>query len=285
MSYARPGSPAPLLRKHPLAGYFLLSYSVSWTGALLVALPSLIQSAAVSSTTAVLMFPAMLAGPSLTGIVLTRVLDGSAGLKGLFRRMRAFTPDLHWYPVLLLPPLLVLITLTLVSRLCSASFRPNHFYLGILFGIPAGFLEEIGWSGFAFPRLQARFGLLKAALLLGVLWGIWHLPVTNYLGAAAPHGAYWVPFSIAFTFVMTAMRVLISWIYANTESVLLTQFMHIGSTGALVVFSPAVTPSQETFWFLIYGCALWGVVGILAALGLLSRKTELIAGSSLRTKS
>jgi hypothetical protein len=60
---------------------------------------------------------------------------------------------------------------------------------------------------------------------------------------------------------MTAMRVLISWLYINTKSVLIAQLMHISSTGSLVTFSPpAVSASQEVLWYSLYGVALWLVV-------------------------
>ena len=65
---------------------------------------------------------------------------------------------------------------------------------------------------------------------------------------------------------MTAMRVLIGWIYQNTQSVLLAQLMHVSSTGALVVFGPfRVTPAQETAWYFTYGAALWIVIAALIA--------------------
>jgi hypothetical protein len=62
------------------------------------------------------------------------------------------------------------------------------------------------------------------------------------------------------------MRVLIGWIYQNTQSVLLAQCMHISSTAALVVFGPFhVTPAQETAWYATYGVGLWMVVAALVA--------------------
>lgn len=56
---------------------------------------------------------------------------------------------------------------------------------------------------------------------LGVVWGLWHAPVVDYLGAAAPHGVYWVPFFLTFVAMVMAVRVLIGWIYSNTGSILL----------------------------------------------------------------
>jgi CAAX protease family protein len=90
------------------------------------------------------------------------------------------------------------------------------------------------------------------------------LPVVKYLGAATPHGAYWLPFFLAFTLDMTAMRVLIGWLYTHTRSVLLAQLMHVSSTGSLVVFSaPRVTAGQEVFWYVAYGIALWIVIAVV----------------------
>ena len=62
------------------------------------------------------------------------------------------------------------------------------------------------------------------------------MPVIDFLGTAHPHGCYWVPFLGVFGVAMTAMRVLISWLYLNTGSVLAAQLLHMSSTGALVVF-------------------------------------------------
>jgi CDP-diglyceride synthetase len=106
---------------------------------------------------------------------------------------------------------------------------------------------------------------LASAILLGLLWGAWHIPVIDYLGTSTPHGAYWFPFFLAFTAALTAMRVLIAWICSNTKSVLLAQLLHASSTGSLVIFSPpGVTAAQESLWYAVYAAALWLVVAIVA---------------------
>ena len=126
-------------------------------------------------------------------------------------------------------------------------------------------MEEIGWSGYAFPKMCRKMNPLTAGMLLGLLWGLWHLPVIDFLGTATPHGKYLVPYFLAFIAAMTAMRVLIGWIYTNTKSVTLTQLMHASSTGSLVVFSPPhVNPPQETLWYAVYAVALWLTVAIVS---------------------
>jgi membrane protease YdiL (CAAX protease family) len=230
-------------------------------------MPALRHGHALSKTTGMVMFPVMLLGPSSSGIVLTWLTEGRQGLADLFRRMGRVGLAGHWYLVLFIPPGLVLTTLLFLKFFFSAEFAPNNFFVGALFGIPAGFFEEIGWTGFAFPKMQSRFDFLRSALILGLLWAAWHLPVINYLGAAVPHGSYWLAFFLAFAFAMTAMRVLISWLYASTKSVLLAQLMHVSSTGALVVFSPAITAAQEVMWYAIYGFLLWVLVAVLGSAG------------------
>ena len=132
--------------------------------------------------------------------------------------------------------------------------------------MPAGLCEEIGWMGFAFPKMRARLNPLLAAILLGLLWGLWHLPAIDFLGASIPHGKHWLRFFFAFTIAMTAMRVIIAWLYVNTGSVCLAQLMHVSSTGALVVLSPHVGPDAEVMWYFAYGYFLCLLVTIIVSL-------------------
>jgi uncharacterized protein len=255
-----------LIRRHSVASYFLLTFAVSWMAALAVASPHLLKHEALPKLTGILMFPAMLLGPSLSGIVLTWIVDGKAGLRDLFARMFRWRVSPAWYLALLIPPALVLGVLLCLEAFVSPIYAPNRFWMGILFGAPAGILEEIGWMGYAFPKMRAQRGTLAAGILLGLTWSLWHLPVIDFLGAASPHGKYLAAFFATFALATTAMRVLICWMYMNTKSVLLAQLMHVSSTGALVIFSaPQATPGQEATWYGVYGALLCVVVAVVAA--------------------
>jgi CAAX protease family protein len=245
------------VRRHPAASFFLLTFTISWLGALAVAAPYLLRGVAIPRFTGLMMFPAMLLGPSLSGIVLSRLVHGPGGIGKLFGRMfRVGAP--HWLAAVAIPPILIAGVLFLLSVFVSPVFAPGRLWFGFSFGIAAGLVEEIGWSGFAFPVIRTRLGALGGAVVLGLLWSCWHLPVVDYLGAAAPHGRYLLDFFLAFAAAMTALRVLISWVYANTESVLLPQLIHASSTGSLVALGPlAVTPGQEALWYAAYAVALW----------------------------
>jgi uncharacterized protein len=258
---------ATLVARHPVATYFVMTFAISWAGALFVATPHLMRHEPQPKMTGILMFPAMLLGPSLMGIVLTRIVDGKSGVRDLFSRMFRRRFPMRWYAVLLIPPALVLTILFILTEYVSPSYAPNFFLMGILFGVPAGYLEEVGWMGYAFPKMRSQNNALAPSILLGLLWSIWHLPVVDYLGTATPHGVYWFPFFLAFTAAMTAMRVLISWAYSNTNSVMLAQLIHVSSTGSLVIFSaPRLTAGQEVLWYGLYAVALWFVVAVVVTI-------------------
>lgn len=257
------------LRRHPVLAYFVITFALSWIGALAIAAPSLFCRQPMPKITGILMFPAMLLGPGCAGVLLTAIIDGRNGLRSLVVRMSRARVSVHWYASLLIPPILILAVLAFLERFVSSIYAPNLFLFGVLFGIPAGLLEEIGWTGYAFPKMLSRTDGLSASIWLGLMWSLWHLPVINYLGTATPHGVYLLPFFFVFAVAMTAIRVLIGWVFTNTNSVLLPQLMHISSTSSLVLFSPPrVTPRQEVTWYAIYGSILWvAVVMVLSVFG------------------
>ena len=197
-----------MIVRRPITSYFSLAFAISWSAAFAVASPKLLHGEPISKTSGILMFPAMLLGPSLSGLLMTRLVDGSKGVRELLARVLRVRVRWAWYALLLLPPATVLAVLGALKTLISDAFTPNRFFLGIAFGVPAGILEELGWTGFAFPRMQARFGTLKVGILLGLLWSAWHLPVIDFLGAATPHGHYLIPFFFSFATAMTAVRIL-----------------------------------------------------------------------------
>lgn len=252
-----------IIHEHPVVSYFVLIYTISWAAAFAVVAPLWIRREAVPKLSGLMMFPAMLLGPSIAGIVLTKAIHGTEGLRTLFSRMRRIGL-VRWLTTLVIPPGLVLTVLFGLKMFASPVFEPNLFPIGLTFGCMAGFFEEIGWTGFAFPAMRLKRNSFGAAASLGVLWAAWHAPVIDHLGTATPHGKYWLPFFLAFTVAMTAVRVLTCWVYVNTHSVLLAQMLHASSTGALAVFSPArVSAGEEVLWYGVYAVLLWISVGII----------------------
>jgi membrane protease YdiL (CAAX protease family) len=261
-----------LLRRSPLLWYFLFAYAASAVALAVIGLPKLDGSGGRPAASLV-MLPVTVIGAGLAGLAMTAATNGKEGLRQLRERLTRWRLG-RWWLVLPLPPLGILAVLTAFRLLVSPSFAPQFLAFGIGIGLVAGCFEEIGWTGFAYPRLRARFGGLGGALLLGLLWAFWHVPVVDSLGAASPHGAAWPAFFASFATLVMAMRVLIAWLYVNTDSVLGTQLLHASSTGFLVVLSaPDVSPNQEALWYLAYAAVLWIAVGLVVA----------ACGPSLRT--
>jgi uncharacterized protein len=261
-----------LVRRHPLGSFFALAYGTSLAALLVIGMPSLRDAPTTWTLTPLVMFPVMVIGVGLAGLGLTALVDGKTAAKGLLRNARRAGMPHRYYAALLIPPVAILGALLALDLVASSDFRPNLFPLGLLFGLLAGFCEEFGWSGFAYPRMSARLGAHPAAILLGLLWGFWHLPVVDSLGVAHPHGHAWPLFFLSFLLVLIALRVLIAWLYTATGSLQLAQLMHASSTGFLVVFGAAhVNPAQEAAWYALYGALL--SVAAAAVIALSHRST------------
>ena len=89
----------------------------------------------------------------------------------------------RWYAVALLTAPLSMMAVLLALSLISPEFLPRIFttsdkatllLMGIAVGLVAGIFEELGWTGFAIPRMRLRYGVLATGLFVGVLWGAWH---------------------------------------------------------------------------------------------------------------
>src|SRR5215472_10694472 len=123
------GEKQGLVKRHAVASYFLLNIAIYWLGALVVVAPKLLRGEPVPKFSGILMFPVMLLGPSVSGILLTRVVDGSGGLRELFSRMRRIQAGAWWYATLLIPPVLILIVLLGLQTLVSPVYASNRFFV------------------------------------------------------------------------------------------------------------------------------------------------------------
>jgi membrane protease YdiL (CAAX protease family) len=245
--------------------YFILCFGISWTAAFLLVVPRLWRGEHLQKFDGIMMFPLMLLGPPVACIILTILEKGRTGWRNLLSRMsfKGWT-NRPWLCLLLIPPVFIGIVLLAFSKLSGPMYSPDFFPAGFIFGIMAGFLEEIGWMGFAFPALRNKYSFLPASLLLGFLWGCWHLPVIDFLGSATPHGNWLPGFLITFIFIMMAVRILICILYTKTGSIIPAMLLHASSTGCLATLSPPkVSASQEVSWYFVYGTLLWISVSLI----------------------
>jgi uncharacterized protein len=254
------------VQRHPLITYFILAYAIAWGGTLLVAGVTRLQGNSSSSPQLALVMLMMLMGPSVAGVVVTATVSGREGLRELGMRMRRWRVDGRWYGVAVLTtPLVLLSVLYALTLFVSPDYRPGfNLLFGLVAGGLAGFFEEIGWSGFATPRMLQRYGVLSAGLLLGVLWGVWH-GMAGFIGSTPGQEAFWlVEFILFWVVTLTAYRILMTWVYSHTGSILVAQIMHAFFTGTLVAVLPVLAQRQTLVYEVIFAACLWGLVAVVA---------------------
>ena len=120
-----------------------------------------------------------------------------------------------------------------------------------------GLGEELAWRGFALPRLLTRYNALVASLILGMLWGLWHLPLVWTEGAPLYQQPVWL-----FLLDIVAKSVLFTWVFLHTRgSVLLAMLFH-GATNLFAV-SPTLTSSGDLTLLLLAAGAKWVLVVVV----------------------
>jgi uncharacterized protein len=249
-------------RRHPATAFLLLTYVISWGGALAVGWAVGFEFPTPESALPVF-FPLLL-GPPVAGLLLTAVTEGRTGLRALGGRLLHWRVPARWYLAALLPaPVILGGVLLVLSAFDGAAYRPGFLWIGLAFGLSAGLLEEVGWTGVATPALRRRHGVWGTGVLLGLVWGVWHL-LPTLLVHDGPLTGGWLPMLVVHWVVgLTAYRMLIVWVHEHTGSVLIAGLMHGGYTASLMVLEPPATGGQELTWKLAFALVL--CVAALAA--------------------
>jgi uncharacterized protein len=262
-----------IIRKHPLLAYYVLTFAISWGGFLVAVGPASLGSsnwqAEGKFAAAVIV---MLAGPAVSGLLFTGLLDGRAGYRTLFRRLCAWRVGLRWYLFALLPaPIVtaaVLLALSLPFPIATSDDNAALFFAGLSAGITTVF-EEIGWTGFAVPRLRRIQSVPKTGLIVGVLWGVWHFLQQlfisgTYAGGIEPTLFLVLAFSAAIA-SLTAYRLLLVWLYDRTGSLLVTTLMHAQLTATTIFWlSPFTTGVTFLANVWLVAAGMWLIVGAIA---------------------
>jgi membrane protease YdiL (CAAX protease family) len=201
-----------VLRKYPITAFFTLALAVTW----LAFIPYYYSTDSI---------PWFTFGPMLAGITMAAVTGGFAHVKSLLAAAFRWKVKPIWY--------VAAIGLPFASQYLSVLLNPLFgsaapvwgnippvmeiipmVALLLVFSGPIG--EEIGWRGFALPRLLEKYSALAASLILGSIWAIWHLPLILVNDFTA-HGA----------FMPVIAAVMFTWVFQNSKgSVLLAILMH-----------------------------------------------------------
>lgn len=262
------------IKRHAVLAYVILTLIFTWGGMALAAYPGGFPITEEQfEKTGALVYVAMLVGPSGAAMLLTGLLDGRAGFGELLSRLTKWRVGIQWYAVALLTaPLMITAILLGLSRL-SAEFYPAIFTAeaksalvlpAVAAGLVVGLFEELGWTGFAIPRMRARYGVVTTGLVVGMVWGAWHFP--PFWQSDTFSGAFPLMLLLGQLFSwLPAYRMLMVWVYERTKSLLVSVLMHASLMAGLSALVPAeLSGTTLLTWILTWAAALWVIVGLAA---------------------
>jgi uncharacterized protein len=267
------------MREHPLFSFFFMAYAFSW----IVLLPYVLAEWTIQPKPLFynLFYILHTFGPAVSAYIMFRITEGKEGWKHVRNSIKQVRAGWVWYAFILLgiPALMMLGILILPGAL--ASFQgltskilvsyPFAFILIFFGGGPLG--EEIGWRGFALPRMQSSYGPLKATLLLGILWTFWHLE--DFLTASQGGGpgtglsAFYFHLPIFMVMVM-ALAIIMTWVFNHTRgSIFIAILLHasydaFGSTVQPLFSAPIVSKMNL---FLLPGFVVMAILTLLFTRG------------------
>lgn len=256
--------------RHATILYFILAFVISWGAIFILARAgNLPIDPEKSQDLLPILYVSMLFGPAIGGLLMTGMVEGKAGYRNLWARLLHWKVKIGWYFLALLgTPLLAAAILLFLSIWhpdiqvgIIQSGRPvNVILTGMVTGLLVGLFEEIGWTGFAVPRLLTRYNSINCGLLVGVLWGLWHFILfwekESFIGA--------IPLIILLARLfawLPPFRILMVWIYEHTQSLLLPILTHASLVFTTTVLVPmTLSDSPLISWLFGWGLALWIIV-------------------------
>ncbi|GAB3456817.1 type II CAAX endopeptidase family protein [Streptomonospora sediminis] len=214
-----------ILIRHPLASFFVLACGLSWIGWIPYIISGhglgLLDFRVGSNSTAQLtiMLPGAFMGPIGSAYFVTRVVEGKKGVRRWGGRFLKFKVNWRWY-------LMSVVGVPLLFILSGLPFSGGEIqpppamalvaYIPVLLMqyLTTGLAEEPGWRDFCLPRIQPYFGPLRGTLILGVVWGIWHLPMFITEWSDWPNWPWYDPF--VFIGMCIVVSIVMTWVFNRT---------------------------------------------------------------------
>jgi uncharacterized protein len=237
-----------------LVVFFSLSFLISWSVWIPLALAGTTTNLANPLSEPIGFLAGF--GPILSAIIAAGLSGGRSALTDLFRPLIRWRVGFKRYVTAcgLVPLVYLGATAILVLAGTSGVSLLPWWRIVLAFGFVAAVIpvEEVGWRGFALPRLQARYSALVSSLIVGVIWGCWHIPLLFMK-------QYWItrlmPGSVALSlaaFVLgtVLLSIMMTWVYNSTRgSLLLICLMHASNNSFLR--SVEMPDASRALWFVI----------------------------------
>ena len=227
------------IKKKPVLSFAL--FIVLWTWILMAIIIALVPVDPIAGPQFVhvaLVF--FVASPSVFGVIFTRIVDGKAGFRELLSRAVRWRVHPVWYVVSLLFIPAVIGLSVFIRGLFGADLSQLDVAGQLSFALPiallAAVMEEFGWRGFMLPRLLKGGSALRASLIVGAVWALWHAPI-NYMGLSK-YGWDAVPILLVLAFLPIVQTIPMVWIHNSAKSSMLMMVLtHVSITGGFIIFA------------------------------------------------
>lgn len=245
-----------------LLWFFGLTFAVTWPFHILAA--SIPVGADVPQVVRELLFLPGTIAPALVAVALTAWAEGRGGVRSLLSRILLWRVGARWYVFALSFMAAAKAAAALLHYLVDGTWPPFNagavlallFVVWISMWIQAG--EEVGWRGYALPRLSAAMGLGWASVVLGLVWAVWHLPLFLLPGIETTGQSFPV-----YVLYVVALSVAMTWLYWKTGgSLLLVMLMHAAINNSKGIIPTGSLPSAHPFT-LNASLLAWLTVGVL----------------------
>lgn len=223
------------------ATFFGLTFAVSW---------SLFYAGAGIRLRSTAIEDALLLLGTITPALIALLLESRAGrAAGLLSRVIETRVPARWYVFAIVYMLAIKLAAALVYRLAWDAWPRfgNEVWpimaVAIVFSTPVQAGEELGWRGYALPRLAERMGYGRGSILLGIVWGVWHVPLFFIPGLDNYGQSLGV-----FVLGTTALSVAMAWLYMHANgSVLLTMLMHSAVNQTVGIVPSSIPNASNPF--------------------------------------
>lgn len=274
------------LKQHDVTIFFILVFVCTWLHTIpeIAVSQGLLAHPPAPAISLVLQVLGILGGPAGAALLVVAITHGKTGLKEWIRPLSRWRVGLQWYAVVLFSYLIIALVSFGGAQLLTGGAGPSllesmqarlaemrtglglssaplwlTFLVLLVYSmVVVPLYEELGWRGFALPRLQEKHSALSAGLVIGSIWAVWHLP--NFFIRGAPQEG--MPF-IGFFLEIVAFSILLVWVYNNTHGSLLMPFLWHGAIIVTSIFVPVLPLATRgdllPFWIsvgLTVGCAI-----------------------------
>lgn len=215
-------------------------------------------------------------GPTAAGLIFAARESGRQGVRDLLRKLLVWRVGIRWHLFAWFAPMAFLLVGMVLYAVNDGDLGPPNWgrlalapvavFFAVIFG-PLG--EELGWRGFALPRLQQRFTALTSSLILAVVWTLWHTPMFWGPGGTVISGGPITALAIGKYFLyLSGFAVLYTWLFNNSRgSALLAVIFHTSANAVLplVAFPDRADDASRLIdeWSIV---ALWAAALVVLAI-------------------